>query len=123
MNPVEFFTRLIIGLAAFVFLVLIWAVAPYAAGAHTGAVEFPVPVASIFFGTAKPKMITVLCLLLARGGLGMAISSWILVPALQFFVDADFRYLARAGVIIFMSISVIAFLSALLAHIVYYGGA
>lgn len=123
MNPIEFIFRLIIGGAVVVFGVLVWALAPYLAGAHVvGGEALNAPVVSIFFGTAKPQGYTVISLLLARGCLGMAIASWITIPALQYFADADFRPLARAGVIVFMTASVAAFLSSLLVHIFYYGG-
>lgn len=123
MNSGEFIARLLIGGAIFIFGVLGWALAPYLNGVHEiGGPALDAPMMSVFFGTARPQGFTVISLLLARGSFSMAAALWVLIPGLQYFADADFRPLARAGVIVFMSLSVAFFLLSLLVHIFYYGG-
>ncbi|MGI9296606.1 MAG: hypothetical protein ACR2QC_01750 [Gammaproteobacteria bacterium] len=124
MSSVEFIFRVLAGVAVVIFGVLVWALAPYLNDAHViGSGEtLDAPIMSIFFGNAQPQGFTVLSLLLARGCFGMAAASWIVVPTLQFFAAADFRPLARAAVIVFMTGSVAGFMGSLLVHIFYYGG-
>lgn len=121
MNLSEFITRLCVGVALFVFGVLVWALGPYLAGVHaSGGEEFYAPILSIFFGTNKPATPAVVGFLLSRGCFTMAIVSWIVIPAARYFVNADFTPLARAGFIVFMAASVAFFLGSLLLHFVLY---
>ena len=123
MNHGEFLFRLLAGGAIFFFAVLTWAVGPYVNDAHVvGGEPLNAPIMSVFFGTAQPRGVTVIALLLARGCLGMALASWIAIPAARYFYDVDFRPLARAAVIVFMTCSVAAFMGSLLAHLLIDGG-
>ncbi len=123
MTIMEFILRLFIGLAVLIFGIIVWALAPYLAGVHipdSGA-DFHAPVLSIFFGTNTPAPAAILGFLLARATFAMAVFSWIVIPAARyFFYNIDFRPLARAGVILFMSLSVAAFLGALLWHYIFH---
>lgn len=124
MSPVEFGLRILIGGAIIIFGVLAWAVSPYLEGTHIigSGVLIDAPIMSVFFGNAEPQGYTVLALLWARGCFGMTVASWVIIPAAQYFYDSNFKPLARAAQILFMSGSVAAFLFSLLVHIFYYGG-
>ncbi|MGU9950875.1 MAG: hypothetical protein ACNYPH_00910 [Gammaproteobacteria bacterium WSBS_2016_MAG_OTU1] len=122
MSPVEFMLRVIGAFAILIFLVLFWAVVPYLQGVHlpNSPAEFEAPLLTIIFGTTQPKLVTVSLLLFSRFCFGMAAAAFVLLPALRFFVDADFRPLARAAVIVFFGSSTVAFFAAILAHLVFY---
>ncbi|MDM5147644.1 hypothetical protein NQX30_04575 [Candidatus Persebacteraceae bacterium Df01] len=112
MNTFEFFIRLALSVIVLFFMVLGWALVPYINDEpiNTGFI-------SVFFGAESVSGFTRNVLLLSRGCLGLTVLSWIFVPSWQFFYDTDFSPLARAFVIIFSSLTVIAFFGALLYHI------
>ncbi|MGI9306297.1 MAG: hypothetical protein ACR2P5_03230 [Gammaproteobacteria bacterium] len=121
----EFLVRALAGFVVFVILVLLWAFLPYFQGAHLipPEVELDAGVVSIFLGTVKARGWTVVLLLLSRGCFGMSLVSWLTLPGLQFFADAEFQPLARAGFIFFFGLSTIFFFAALGVHALYYSGA
>lgn len=122
MNSVEFTIRVFLGATILIFGVLAWALGPYLQGVHLPRGGFEAPIVSIFLGTAKAKEYTIISLLFSRASISMALFSWVTIPALRFFADADFRPLARAGVIVFSWGAIGLFLLAIALHIFYYGG-
>lgn len=122
MNPMEFIMRIISGVLALIFLVLLWALVPYINGAHEVAGGLNTPVVSIFFGRTEPRPIVIILLLLSRGSFGLMISSWLLIPTIQFFTGLNFRPLARAAVIVLMSCSTATFFGALILHFLHQRG-
>lgn len=121
MSKNEFILRQILGVIILVFMVIKWAIIPYAENAHVvGGASLDTYVISIFFGNHTPRGITVLMLLAARAFIGLALAFWVLVPGLRFLIDADFNPLARASVILFSGISVLMFVGSLVVHFVFY---
>ena len=118
MNPLEFFIRAVAALGAFVMLVVIWAIVPYLNGVHDidSGVKLHAPMLSIFFGNKIPGGWIVLLFLVSRAFFGLVIVSLLLIPALRFFADSDFRPLMRAIAIILFGISAAAFLGGLVAQ-------
>ena len=121
MNPLAFLFRIALGVALFVIFVVIWAWSPYLTGEYAEK-GFASGLLSIFFGTQTPGKWTVVALLWSRAFVGFALISWFTTPALQFFMDASFRGLARAGVIVFSSLATACFMAVLLIEYLYYKG-
>ncbi|MBE8158490.1 MAG: hypothetical protein HAW59_03755 [Betaproteobacteria bacterium] len=122
MNPVEFLTRLIISFVLIIFLVLRWALGPYITGAHLPDGDFNSGLLSVFFGTVRAGEYTFVALFSMRAFIGMALVSWVLIPAARFFIDANFRYLQVAAIIGCLGAATVCFFLTLLIQLFYYGG-
>ena len=122
MNPTEFIMRIIGGVLSLIFLVLLWALVPYINGVHEVAGGLDTPIVSVFFGRTEPRPIVTILLLLSRGSFGLMVSGWLLIPTIQFFTGLNFRPLARAAVIVFMSCSTATFFGALILHFLHQRG-
>ena len=117
MSSKEFFFRIFLSLVIFIFGVAVWGIAPYGRGAFSGGLD--VSFLSIFFGNADIQGWSAAFLLLSRISMSMALISWILIPALNYAVYADFRPLVRACILFFLLLAAFAFFASLTWHFLF----
>lgn len=116
MGGLGFVFRLLLTVIALVWLVGVWALVPYFNPEHSLEVSW----VTVFFGTREPTGWVRDLLLLARAAFGVGVALYFFVPALAFFADFRVYMYRNTLVIVAAAVAVVAFLSALVVHQMYY---